>query len=102
MPQQTCIRVLIADDHPIVREGLRMTLQVFDDLTLVGEAANGAEAIRLCVEVQPDVILMDLLMPVMKGITAIQKLRESHPQVQVIALTSFDQDEMIKAAIQAV
>ena len=82
------IRVLIADDHSVVREGLRMFLQRDPDLAVVGEAANGAEAIELSRQLRPDVVLMDLLMPVMDGIAATQAIRSSLPETQVLALTS--------------
>ena len=87
------IRVMIVDDHTMVRRGLATILKVFDDLQLVGEAENGAEAIKLCGEAQPDVILMDMVMPDMDGATTTRVIRQQFPQVQIIALTSFKEGE---------
>jgi len=95
------IRVMVVDDHPMVRRGLATFLKVFDDLQLVGEAENGEAAIQLCAEVLPDVILMDMSMPVMDGATATQKIRRKFPQIQVIALTSFKEGKIIKQALEA-
>src|SRR5579871_2822794 len=101
MAEQKRIRVLIVDDHSVVREGLTTFLKVNRDLELVGEAGNGADAIRLCEATQPDVVLMDLVMPEMDGPTTTRVIRESFPSIQVIALTSFGQEELVKAALQA-
>ncbi len=95
------IRILIADDHAVVRQGLRMFLSLDDELTIIGEAADGAEALRLAGELQPDVVLMDLLMPVMDGITAIGHIRREHPDVEVIALTSVLEDASVVGAVRA-
>ena len=95
------IRVLIVDDHAVVRSGLATFLQAFDDFELVGEAGDGAEAVRRCAQVSPDVILMDLLMPEMDGIAATRAIRERHPDVQVIALTSFQDQDRVQAALDA-
>lgn len=95
------IRVLIVDDHAVVRSGLGMFLQAFDDFELVGEAGDGAEALRLCAQVAPDVVLMDLLMPQMDGIAATQAIREHHPGAQVIALTSFQDQDKVQSALDA-
>lgn len=95
------IRVLIVDDHSVVRQGLKMFLGLDPDLEIVGEAANGAEALRLAGELQPDVVLMDLLMPVMDGITAIGHIRQQHPDVEVIALTSVLEDASVVSAVKA-
>lgn len=95
------IRVMIVDDHEMVRSGLAVFLEINDDFELVGEASNGAEAIRLCDERHPDILLMDLVMPGTDGITAMQRIREAHPDIQMIALTSFKDEELVRAALQA-
>jgi DNA-binding NarL/FixJ family response regulator len=95
------IRILIADDHSVVRQGLRMFLTLDPDLDVVGEAANGAEALRLARELQPDIVLMDLLMPVMDGIAATSSIRRELPDVEVIALTSVLEDASVVGAIRA-
>lgn len=95
------IRVMLVDDHAMVRKGLATFLKVFDDLQLAGEAASGAAAIKLCGEVLPDVVLMDMVMPEMDGAAATRIIREKYPQVQVIALTSFKEGELIKTALEA-
>jgi NarL family two-component system response regulator LiaR len=99
--QPNRIRVLIVDDHAMVRAGLVTFLEVSDDLELAGEASNGREAIDLCEKFQPDVILMDLVMPEMDGVTATRIVSERWPQVQVIALTSFQERELVQDALQA-
>jgi len=101
MLDETQIRIVIVDDHAMVREGLITFLKVFRDLQFIGEAANGAEAILLCQRVQPDVILMDMMMPEMDGPTAINHIHKAYPNIQIIALTSFGQEDLIKAALQA-
>jgi two-component system, NarL family, response regulator LiaR len=95
------IRVMLVDDHTMVRRGLATFLKVFDDLELVGEAGSGLEAIALCSNALPDVILMDLMMPEMDGATATRLIRRKHPKVQVIALTSFTDQETVQNALQA-
>ena len=95
------IRLMIVDDHRVVRSGLSAFLLAYDDLKLVGEASNGEEAVRLCAQVKPDVVLMDLVMPVMDGITATKAIRERCPKTQVIALTSFGDQERVQAALKA-
>lgn len=101
LPPSNPIRVMIVDDHMMVRRGLATFLKVFDDLELSGEAENGEVAIQLCARVQPDVILMDMVMPIMDGATATRAIRQQFPQVQVIALTSFKEGELIKNALEA-
>jgi NarL family two-component system response regulator LiaR len=101
MTETDRIRVLIVDDHAVVRSGLAAFLMAFDTLELVGEAASGAEALRMCDERQPDVVLMDLVMPGMDGADATRQVRLQHPDVQVIALTSFPEEELVQAALQA-
>jgi len=95
------IRVMLVDDHAMVRKGLATFLKVFDELKLVGEAENGEAAIKLCGEIMPDVVLMDMVMPEMDGAAATRIIREKYPQVQVIALTSFKEGELIKTALEA-
>lgn len=95
------IRVLLVDDHAVVRSGLGAFLTAFDDLELAGEASSGERAITLCQQVQPDVVLMDLVMPGMDGATTTRKIREQNPQIQVIALTSFKEQELVQGALQA-
>lgn len=95
------IRVMLVDDHTMVRKGLVTFLNAFDDLQLAGEAESGAEAIRLCGEVLPDVVLMDMMMPDMDGATAIRRIRQQFPDIQIIALTSFKEGDLIKRALEA-
>ena len=95
------IRILIADDHSVVRQGLKMFLALDPELEVIGEAENGAEAVKLAGELQPDVVLMDLLMPVMDGITAIENIRATMPDVEVLAVTSVLEDTAVIRAIRA-
>lgn len=95
------IRVMLVDDHTMVRKGLATFLNVFDDLQLVGEAQNGSDAIKLCNEVLPDVILMDMVMPDMDGGTATNLIRQAFPKIQILVLTSFKEGELIKKALEA-
>jgi NarL family two-component system response regulator LiaR len=95
------IQVIIVDDHLIVREGLAALLEAFPDLMLAGEAATGEEAIELCDRVQPDVVLMDLLMPGMGGINAIRAIRQKQPAVQILVLTSYKEKEYVRGALEA-
>ncbi|GIK74168.1 MAG: DNA-binding response regulator [Chloroflexota bacterium] len=101
MSESSPIRVLIVDDHAVVRGGLSKFLQVHKDLELVGEAENGAEAVRLTRQLQPNVVLMDLKMPEMDGVAATREIRSKHPGVRVIVLTSFAEDNMVQGALQA-
>jgi NarL family two-component system response regulator LiaR len=101
MSEQSPIRVLVVDDHAVVRGGLGAFLLAFDDLEQVGEAASGRDALRLCAAVGPDVVLMDLVMPEMDGAETTRLLRQQFPQVQVIALTSFKEDDLVRRAMQA-
>jgi two-component system, NarL family, response regulator LiaR len=95
------ISVLIADDHGMVRQGLRMYLALDPEITVIGEASNGSEAVQLAHELHPDVVLMDLLMPVMDGIAATSAIRHQLPETQVIALTSVLEDGSVGDAVRA-
>ena len=101
MPDSNRIRVMIVDDHAMVRRGLAAFLKAFDDLELVGEAANGEEVVQLAAAVQPDVVLMDLVMDQMDGAAATRAIRQNYPHVQVIALTSFREELLVRKALQA-
>jgi two-component system, NarL family, response regulator LiaR len=101
MTESNPIRLLIVDDHPVVRSGLSAFLLAFDELELVGEAGGGAEALRLCGEVRPDVVLMDLVMPEMDGVAATRAIHKAYPHIQVIALTSFKEEDLVQRALQA-
>lgn len=101
MNEQHPIKVMIVDDHAVVRSGLSAFLMVYDDLEFVGEAASGEEAVRVCKNLDPDVILMDLVMPGMDGAAATQAIRQECPHIQVIALTSFKEDELVQRTLKA-
>jgi two-component system, NarL family, response regulator LiaR len=95
------IRVMVVDDHDMVRAGLSVFLQAGGDLQLVGEASDGAEAVRRCAEVEPDVILMDLHMPKMNGVEAIRAILGQYPAIRIIALTSYADEDLVPAALEA-
>lgn len=95
------IRVMLVDDHTMVRRGLATFLKIFDDLQLAGEAENGEAAIQMCAKLLPDVILMDMVMPDMDGAATTRAIRQQFPQVQVIALTSFKEGDLVKHALEA-
>jgi len=95
------IKILIADDHLIIRQGLRLIFETEDDFNVVGEASDGAEALHLCADLAPDVVLMDLRMPGMDGLTAIEKLRVSQPEIAVVILTTFNEDDLMLRGLQA-
>jgi NarL family two-component system response regulator LiaR len=101
MAEDQPIRVMIVDDHAVVRSGLSAFLMAFDDLEFVGDAAGGAEAVRKCAEFRPDVVLMDLVMPEMDGAEATKRIREACPEVQVIALTSYKEEDLVQGALKA-
>ncbi len=101
MSEPKPIRVLIVDDHSVVRSGLAAFLMAFDDLELAGEAGNGEEAMHMCGALQPDVVLMDLVMPVMDGAAATVAIRKAHPGIQIIALTSYREEDLVQTALQA-
>ena len=95
------IRVIIVDDHEMVRRGLVMFLGAAADIAVVGQARNGAQAVRLCSQVRPDVVLLDLVLPDMDGLTVIATIKESQPDLRVIALTSFHDDALVPRVLQA-
>jgi NarL family two-component system response regulator LiaR len=101
MTDPTPIHVLVVDDHPVVRDGLRNMLLAFDDLVLSGEAQDGNQALAFCHQNTPDVILMDILMPGMDGILATRLILKHYPQVKIVILTSFPEDDLIQEALQA-
>jgi NarL family two-component system response regulator LiaR len=101
MAEQGDIKVMIVDDHAVVRSGLSAFLMVCDGLELVGEAGSGSEAVSLCSSLKPDVVLMDLLMPGMDGAAATREIRKKYPDIQVIILTSFKEQNLVEEALQA-
>jgi NarL family two-component system response regulator LiaR len=101
MKDNKLIRVMLVDDHAMVRSGLGAFLYAYDDLELVGEASSGEQAITLCQHMKPDVVLMDLVMPGIDGATATSQIREKCPNIQVIALTSYKEDDLVENALQA-
>jgi len=92
---------MVVDDQAVVRSGLSAFLSIYDDLLLVGEANDGAKAINLCAQLRPDVVLMDLVMPNVDGASATEAIRQHYPHIQVIALTSFKEDDLIKRVLEA-
>jgi NarL family two-component system response regulator LiaR len=101
MSEAKAIRVMVVDDHDMLREGLAAFLRTFPDLELVGQASSAQEAIDLCGQVAPDVVLMDLVMPEMDGISATRTIHQRHPGIRIIALTSFGEEEMVRSELQA-
>jgi NarL family two-component system response regulator LiaR len=95
------IRVMLVDDHNVVRSGLATFLRAYDDLDLVGEAKNGLEALLICHQKKPDVILMDLMMPEMDGIAATRSILEDYPEIRIIAMTSFEEEELVQGVLSA-
>lgn len=96
-----CIRVMIVDDHAMVRRGLATFMKAFPDLSLAGEAETGEAAVKLAPELRPDVILMDMMLPGMDGATATRSIRQQHPHIQVLALTSFKDGKLVREALEA-
>jgi NarL family two-component system response regulator LiaR len=101
MNLSSSIQVLIVDDHNVVRSGLAAFLGAYEDLNLAGEAKNGIEAVNFCHRQQPDVILMDLMMPVMDGISATRAILADYPEIKIIAMTSFDEANMVNEVLGA-
>jgi DNA-binding NarL/FixJ family response regulator len=101
MPEAPAIRILIADDHPVVRDGLAAMLGTQPDFEVVATAANGQEAVRLAAELRPDVVLLDLEMPELDGVEALARLRAASPAVRALVFTAFDTDERILSAVRA-
>lgn len=99
--RSSSIRVMIVDDHDMIRSGLSVFIEAFEDLELVAEARDGQTALQLCERLHPDVILMDLIMPHMDGVATTRAIREAHPEIQVLALTSFTEKQLVKAALEA-
>ncbi len=95
------IRVMLVDDHAVVRRGLRGYLELLKDIEVIGEAEDGLRAVELADRIQPDVILMDLLMPNMDGLTAIGRIKEAHPEIEIVAVTSFIEEEKVTSALEA-
>ena len=101
MDADRAIKVMIVDDHAVVRSGLSAFLLAFDDLEHVGDATGGAEAVSKCMSLRPDVVLMDLVMPEVDGAEATRRIKEACPEVQVIALTSYKEDDLVQGALKA-
>jgi DNA-binding NarL/FixJ family response regulator len=95
------VTVLLVDDHTVMRQGVRMLLSLDKEIQVLGEAGNGREALALCQQLQPDVVLMDLLMPVMDGLTAITEIRRTMPETEIIALTSVLEDSVVTDVVRA-
>lgn len=95
------VRVVIADDHAVVREGLRLILEASPGVDVVGEAVDGAAAVRLVEEIEPDVVLMDLRMPGMDGLEAIARIKESRPRIAVVILTTYNEDDLVLRGLQS-
>ena len=101
MIEKNKIKVMIVDDHPMVRHGIKTVFEAYDDLTLVAEAENGNQAIKMCEIYKPDIILMDMVMPILDGAQATEQIINKWPDIKIIALTSFNDKELIKRSIKA-
>lgn len=95
------VHILVADDHLIIRQGLRLILETEEGFELVGEASDGAEVLAQCAQLKPDVVLMDLRMPNMDGLTAIERLNVEHPEIAVVILTTYNEDELMVRGLRA-
>lgn len=101
MGEKNKIKVMIVDDHPLVRHGIKTVFEAYDDILLVAEAENGREAIKMCDKCMPDVVLMDMIMPVLDGAKATEQIIKNWPDVKIIALTSFNDEDLIRKALKA-
>ena len=101
MNKEKTIEVLVVDDHPMVRHGIKTILLTFDDIRVVGEAGNGLEALARCQETTPDVILMDIVMPGMNGVETTRAVLDRYPQVKIIVLTSFPDQDLVQETLEA-
>lgn len=101
MPEQQRIRILVVDDHAVVRSGIEYSLLALEDIELVGAVGSGEEALRFCTQTQPDVILMDMMMPGLSGAATTRAILQRHPQIRVIALTSFQEGHLVQEALAA-
>ncbi len=101
MSEKNKIKVMVADDHPLVRHGIKTVFEAYDEIVLVAEAENGKEAIKMCEKYRPDIILMDIIMPVLDGVEATEHIINKWPDVKIIVLTSFDDKDHIKKSIKA-
>jgi DNA-binding NarL/FixJ family response regulator len=101
MSDRTPLRVLVADDHPVYRDGLRLTLEGWDEAVLVGEASDGDEAVEMAARLRPDVVLMDIQMPGRSGVEATRAIMSDHPGAAVVVLTMFEEDDLVVAALRA-
>ena len=101
MTEKNTIGIMIVDDHDVVRHGLAIFIEHVDDFELVGQAGNGEDAVRLCNDIRPDVILMDMVMPGINGVQATQAILERRPKIRVIALTSFQEQDLVQQALHA-
>ena len=101
MSKVKSIKLIIVDDHPMVRHGIKTMLLVFDDIRVIGEAGNGADALALCQETQPDVILMDVVMPGIDGLETTRAILARYPQVKIVVLTTFPEQDLVRSALEA-
>jgi two-component system, NarL family, response regulator LiaR len=101
MGEKNKIKVMIVDDHPLVRHGIKTVFEAYDDILLVAEAENGREAIKMCDKYMPDVVLMDMIMPVLDGVEATEQIIKNWPDVKIIALTSFNDEDLIRKSLKA-
>jgi len=101
MTEKKIIKVIVADDHPLVRHGIKTVFEAYDDIEVVAEAENGKEAIEICEKYKPDIVIMDMVMPILDGAEATSQLIKKFPDIKVIALTSFNDKDLIKKSLKA-